>query len=295
MFWETVTEEETKEDYYNTSESQEPPEEIIYYLEQIIKLADSNGAEVILYSSPAFIYNEAEQKHINWIGHWVDDQQVRLVDLNAVRSDIDIDMQTDMSDREHVNYLGQEKTSAYIGNLLKQNYDLPDRRQDKKYDSWQMWAEDYYNAYYAYTLAQNVECMESYIDRLINRDYTILINISGENTRNELLKNNVLQRLGVELTEQESSIYIINGSEIDPAPVLHQDFDYGRHVVSVDEHGFVYDFIVCQFAEETVSFAVFDNKNKAIIEFRSYGYNSSDSTWELEAEDHWMQGVWNKM
>ena len=50
---------------------------------------------------------------------------------------MEIDGLTDYYDnRAHTNALGAEKVTAYFGRWLRENYDLPDRRNDAAYASW---------------------------------------------------------------------------------------------------------------------------------------------------------------
>lgn len=54
--------------------------------------------------------------------------------------DIGIDFQTDTYDAGlHLNVYGAEKLSVYFGSILKERFDLPDRRSDQRYS--EIWAE----------------------------------------------------------------------------------------------------------------------------------------------------------
>ncbi|MBQ9644464.1 MAG: SGNH/GDSL hydrolase family protein, partial [Lachnospiraceae bacterium] len=51
--------------------------------------------------------------------------------------EMEIDGLTDYYDnRAHTNALGSEKVTAYLGQYLREHYDLPDRRGDAAYASW---------------------------------------------------------------------------------------------------------------------------------------------------------------
>ena len=49
---------------------------------------------------------------------------------------IDIDYNHDLYNYGHLNVYGASKYTIYLANYLKENYNLPDHRQDKKYSSW---------------------------------------------------------------------------------------------------------------------------------------------------------------
>lgn len=62
--------------------------------------------------------------------------EVAYLDLNLI-SEIDINWESDSYDGgEHLNYNGAVKVSSFIGNYLKENYNLPDHREDDSFASW---------------------------------------------------------------------------------------------------------------------------------------------------------------
>ena len=54
-----------------------------------------------------------------------------------------LDYQTDFYNSKHVNYLGAEKYTEYLAEYIDENYNLPDRRGNKKYRSWRMSYDEY--------------------------------------------------------------------------------------------------------------------------------------------------------
>ena len=59
---------------------------------------------------------------------------------------LDLDWETDFYNSKHVNFLGAEKYTEYLSKYLEENYDLPDHRDDPKYESWEE-AYQYYLDY----------------------------------------------------------------------------------------------------------------------------------------------------
>ena len=67
----------------------------------------------------------------------VEENGFAYLDLNEAIDEMEIDGLTDYYDnRAHTNELGAEKVTAYFGRWLRENYDLPDRRNDAAYASW---------------------------------------------------------------------------------------------------------------------------------------------------------------
>jgi len=48
-----------------------------------------------------------------------------------------LDFYTDFADHAHLNAQGAKKYTAHLAAYLKQNYELPDRRGQKGYESWE--------------------------------------------------------------------------------------------------------------------------------------------------------------
>ncbi len=60
-----------------------------------------------------------------------------------ITEEIGLDWEKDFYNSKHVNYLGAEKYTKYLNNYLSEHYDLPDRRGDSKYRSWEKAYECY--------------------------------------------------------------------------------------------------------------------------------------------------------
>ena len=43
----------------------------------------------------------------------------------------------DFSDKSHLNHGGAKKYTEYLGKWLNENYDIPDRRGQSGYESWE--------------------------------------------------------------------------------------------------------------------------------------------------------------
>jgi len=105
------------------------------YLTKIVDLAKSKGIEVLLVASPS-PKNWTEGKSLS-ISDWAKANDVTFLDLNEKVDDIGIDWSTDSLDKgDHVNFYGTLKVNAYIGTVLKENYDLIDHRGDAQYQAW---------------------------------------------------------------------------------------------------------------------------------------------------------------
>lgn len=117
-------------------------EGIKMYMERIIDLCREHDAELILVSAPSPV-NYNDQKH-RALAKYAEEKQLKYVDLNLELERLGIDWTSDTMDAgDHPNLTGAAKISRYIGSYLKENYNLPDHREDEAYSAWNKEAEEY--------------------------------------------------------------------------------------------------------------------------------------------------------
>ena len=106
------------------------------YLEKIIEYTKEHDIELFLVVNPYPV--TAEQAEIyNRIQEIAEEKEVPFLNANYYWEEMGLDFENDYNDESHLNYSGGCKYTTYLGNLLKERYDLPDRRGDKRYISWQ--------------------------------------------------------------------------------------------------------------------------------------------------------------
>lgn len=125
-----------------TKDKAQIPEVVRVYMEKIKRLCEKNGADLLLVSAPS-PKNYNYKKH-NSLEEYARENNLPYVDLNMKFRDIGIDWKQDSYDRgDHLNISGARKVTAYIGQYLADNYDLPDRRNDDGWREWDNLAREY--------------------------------------------------------------------------------------------------------------------------------------------------------
>ena len=125
-----------------TKDKAQIPEVVRIYMEKIKRLCEKNGADLLLVSAPS-PKNYNYKKH-NSLEEYARENDLSYVDLNMKFRDIGIDWKMDSYDRgDHLNISGARKVTAYIGEYLADNYDLPDRRNDDGWREWDDLAREY--------------------------------------------------------------------------------------------------------------------------------------------------------
>ncbi|MFU0832948.1 MAG: SGNH/GDSL hydrolase family protein [Oscillospiraceae bacterium] len=144
--------------YADTENKYEIPEKGLYYFYQFIELSKEKGFQLVFVNMPCD-YTESNQT-----AGWVNDcealfntvsdlcrqENVPFLDLCDRMDEIGLDFAQDMNNAGHLNVWGAYKTSFYFGAYLKQNFTLPDRRNNEELAA--RWNEDY-----SHSLAAAVE------------------------------------------------------------------------------------------------------------------------------------------
>lgn len=128
------------------------------YLDKIVKLCKDNDIELVFLKAPSLY------------PHWYDEWDAQMVEyaekndllyINTLKhlEEIGLDFSTDTYDAGlHLNLSGAVKSSVFLGNILKSEFNIADKRQDEKLKA--VWDEKI-EAYYKMEEEQYVE-LEKY-------------------------------------------------------------------------------------------------------------------------------------
>ncbi len=106
------------------------------YLDRIIDYTKENDIRLFLVVSP--YQSEPEQEMIyNGLEEYAAKKDVIFINGNRHLDEMGIDFDTDLYDGSHLNLEGGAKYTKYLGDILKNSVDLPDRRGDERYSSWE--------------------------------------------------------------------------------------------------------------------------------------------------------------
>lgn len=127
----------SKPDVSTVDEKGEISEKQKEYFNKIVQLTSENNIQLLLITTPYALQAE-EQAQFNSISDMAEKEGVPYINYNLLYDEIGIDFSTDLSDEGggHLNGYGARKVSKHLAEYIKENYDVPDRRGDSKYDSW---------------------------------------------------------------------------------------------------------------------------------------------------------------
>lgn len=119
------------------------------YLKKIIDYTKENDIDLFLIVNP-YPTTEKEEFIYNRIHEIADSYGVLFISTNYNSSEMGLNFDEDYNDESHLNYSGSSKFSLFLSRVLKENFDLPDRRGDLRYESWDRNAEQMREAYGGY-------------------------------------------------------------------------------------------------------------------------------------------------
>lgn len=108
-------------------------------LNELLDYCDSLGddKQVLFVLSP-YSMKDGEAEKFNTAADIVQSRGYDILNCNQpeIAKEIGLDWKTDFYNSKHVNYMGAEKYTRYLAEYISDNYDMPDRRGDEKYESW---------------------------------------------------------------------------------------------------------------------------------------------------------------
>ena len=183
-----------------------------YYL-KIIKLSIENNIPILFLVIPYSI-TEKDQKMFNEAERIADEYNVPFINFNLNYDDYNLNFNEDFYDWGHLNYKGAAKFTRYLGQYLKENYDLPDRRGDPKYYSWEMNAKYQDKEIYNFELKKSANLNE-YIEKVKNvDDYVIGITMLGNYQKNDAVVQSIATNFNINNIYLKNASYMIDNNKL---------------------------------------------------------------------------------
>ncbi len=215
------------------------------YLEKIIELCNQKGCQVLLVNT-GYDCNEAAKLFADSVPEIADKYGLEYYDFtNMDLINFDCDLQT-TGDNTHVNASGGVKFSKFIGDVLVNNYQIADHREDASCGKWH---EDY-NKYVSYIedTLKSISTFDEYLELLYGWDYDITIDIYDDAFLQEGANKPILENLGVDVSK------ISDGTEL----VLRGGAEVEYSVISEASNGY------------RAKVTVYDSKNQRTVDEKSF-------------------------
>ncbi len=167
-----------EENYSYVKSYRQLSEKVEMYYRKIFELANSKGIPVIATAIP-FKSDSKLQESYNE-ARYIAEKEYGAEFYNFMaeyKNELGLDYKKDFADSQHLNHMGNTKLSQFFGKILREDYGVPDRRGDEKYQSWEADAEVYYNQLENYAVSK-INKFEEYADVFRNERYTVVMTSS---------------------------------------------------------------------------------------------------------------------
>lgn len=104
-------------------------------LDDLLNYCDDAGVRILFTVNP-YVIPESEWALFNTCGDIIRSRGYEFINFNERCDEIGLDYEFDFRDKNHVNFNGTEKYTAYLMDYIDDRFDLPDHRGDAAYASW---------------------------------------------------------------------------------------------------------------------------------------------------------------
>lgn len=181
------------------------------YLQKIIDECNKRGIKVVL------TYLPYPASHDDWVeANSVNDVADRngVQYINFLREDI-VDYEIDCYDENsHLNPAGAKKVTAYLGDVLRSDYQLEDHREDSAFAKW----TDMYQEYFEYKnkRLKDQDGLDQYLMMLADNDYEVSICVGDDKVYADAIYNkvaancNIIDDSSMQVTEGQIKVRVID-------------------------------------------------------------------------------------
>ncbi len=149
------------------------------YLRKIIALSEQEEIPLVFMVAPYQGIVESEQQIFNRAKEIAAEEDVPFLDFNLCYEELGLDPKEDLAEFSHLNHRGSTKLSTWLAQYLKEEYQLPDRRGDALYISWDQNAAVWDQMYQNQILKEEAGWYDFLELISKNPDYTYLISLDG--------------------------------------------------------------------------------------------------------------------
>lgn len=105
------------------------------YLRKIIDYTKKQGSKLVLIVTP-YIMTSDDKRTYNKIMEIAAEEGLIFINYNEYYDEIGLNFEEDFNDESHLNYWGSCKFTQYLGEFLDSYDEIPDRRGQEGYESW---------------------------------------------------------------------------------------------------------------------------------------------------------------
>lgn len=170
------------------------------WLENLIALAQEHGTKIEFIVIP-YPLDSSQQEILNAAEDMLTEMQYSYTNFNIMLDELELDLQSDFADAEHLNVYGAEKLTNFLGATIAEKYDLPDHRGDERYWQWETDLKWYENAKLSHWMDKVSDPFE-YVTGIRQFSGSItLVSLDGDYLNSEIDYFKILESLGMSYEE----------------------------------------------------------------------------------------------
>lgn len=200
-----------EEDEIPSDIKQEEDTLAVKYLKKMIEDCQNRGIDVLLIYLPFPAANEDYQKEANRVYDIAEQYGVNYI--NFLKEDV-VNYATDWYDGGHLNPSGARKVTDYLGEYIKEHYDIPDQRANDAYSSWQGDYEEYRELKVKWLESRNA--LDIYLMLLADKNFSVIIEVNNPEIWKSSYYTALFENLGIDsgkITEDMNLLAIQGAGE----------------------------------------------------------------------------------
>ena len=122
-------------DYSSITDKRELTPKLNQCLIDLLNYCKSRNQKT-LFIVHSYIQEEEHKMKYNYMKEVIESYGFDFLNTNDYYKEIGLDYSKDLYDKNHVNVIGAEKYTDFLGKYLKEHYTLPDKREDPAFAEW---------------------------------------------------------------------------------------------------------------------------------------------------------------
>lgn len=256
------------------------------YYRKIIELSVDNDIPLLIVVSPYAGITENVQAVFNTASDIAAEYDVPFINYNLLYNEMGIDFSSDAADEEHLNYRGNQKYTHALGEYIVDNYNIPDRRGDDKYESWEAHSQYISSSIKNQKLSEALESgdIHEIVSNMMDQEYMLFVSGEGDCNNLDPEMTMLFDTLGIP-DDQENGVWYLNNQKgilyASGEGEYHKDFRLDYHDVYITrsleentqkhENSVIIDNVSYKKVEDGVNITVYNPVTQSIID--SFGFD----------------------
>lgn len=162
--------------------------------QRMVTLCEENDIELLLFKSPNVGWNIGQTKAVQQLA---EEYELPFIEFYSLMDELEMDPQQDFRDNSHLNRYGSKKASEYLGQYLKEHYELTDYRMAEGENSWDI-ALQYRERDRRNEQMSRLQSLPEYMEQIPYEGHTVAFSVTGDVSGMEDFLREVAKAFGLD-------------------------------------------------------------------------------------------------